>query len=120
MDAPFEKNLIPTKKAAELSGYTPDYIARLARLGKISGRRIGHTWFVNAESLRRFLGRQEDRKIDYARALARAREIEYRAINSPLEQVKGSLTKAFRVPKKFDAITRTLRPHVVALAVALV
>ena len=120
MDPFFEKNLIPTKEAAELSGYTSDYIARLARSGKISGHRIGHTWFVDTESLTQFLDQQEDRKIDYARALARAREVEYRAVNSTLSQVSRTLTKSFQVPEKLSNIADSLRPHAFALSTAFV
>ena len=118
MDPLFEKNLISTKEAGELSGYTSDYIARLARSGKISARRIGHTWFVNKESLEVFLGQQEDRKIDYARALARAREAEYRAVNSAFNRAASSLTKSLQVPEKFGGIERSVRSNVLALSVA--
>ncbi|NNM84044.1 helix-turn-helix domain-containing protein, partial [Candidatus Parcubacteria bacterium] len=120
MDPLFDKNLISTKEAAELSGYTSDYIARLARSGKMSARRIGHTWFVDKESLEHFLGKQEDRKIDYARALARAREAEYRAVNSSLSQVTSSFAKTLQVPKRFDSITRSIRSNALALSVASV
>ena len=93
MDQFSEKNFITTKYAGELSGYTSDYLARLARSGKIVGKRIGHSWLIDKESLARFLDEQGDRKIDYARALARAREEEYRAHRSPLRRVlKGPLT----------------------------
>lgn len=33
------ENLITTKEAGELSGYTPDYVSRLVRSGKISGKK---------------------------------------------------------------------------------
>lgn len=72
----FEKNLITTKDAGELSGYTSDYLARLARSGKIAGRRIGHSWLIDSESLKHFVEEQGDRRVDYTRALARAREEE--------------------------------------------
>ena len=117
MDPIFEKNLIPTKEAAELSGYTSDYLARLARSKKISARRVGHTWFVDSESLKSFLDQQGDRKIDYARALARSREAEYRALHSTLQQVTNTLTKPLQMPEKLGVVARALRSH--ALAVSL-
>ena len=76
MDPLFEKNLITTKDAGELSGYTSDYLARLARSGKIVGTRIGHSWLIDKESLTHFLDQQGNRKIVRARTLARAREAE--------------------------------------------
>ena len=47
MNTPFEKNLISTKEASQLSGYNPDYLARLCRSGKISGTRVGRAWLVS-------------------------------------------------------------------------
>ncbi|MHB8710432.1 MAG: immunoglobulin-like domain-containing protein [Minisyncoccota bacterium] len=79
MDPLLNGDLIPTKDAAKLSGYTSDYLARLARSGKIIGRKIGNSWLVDKESLAHFLQEQSDRKIDYIRELARTREAEYRA-----------------------------------------
>ncbi|MBI2025215.1 hypothetical protein HYT04_00290, partial [Candidatus Kaiserbacteria bacterium] len=119
MDKIFEKNLIPTKKAAELSGYTSDYLARLARSGKISARRVGHTWFVDVESLTHFLDTQGDRKIDYARALARAREEEYHALHSPVRQAAQILTKPLPMPEKFRIAADSVRSHALAVSLSL-
>ncbi|MBU6388609.1 hypothetical protein KGQ72_01905, partial [Patescibacteria group bacterium] len=99
MDPFLKENLITTKDASELSGYTSDYLARLARSGKIVGKRIGHSWFIERESLTHFLGQQGDRKIDHARALARAREVEYRAHRSLLGRTTKSLTKPIQIPQ---------------------
>jgi len=97
MDPIFEKNLITTKDAGELSGYTSDYLARLARSGKIIGKRVGRNWLVDKESLARFLGDQEDRKVDYVRALALEREEEYRRYNSLASNVTKILSKTLPV-----------------------
>lgn len=61
MDFSHSKNLITTKEAGASSGYTADYIARLIRSGKIEGKKVGHNWFVNKESLDSFLVGQEKR-----------------------------------------------------------
>ena len=42
-------------EAAADFGFSPDHIARLARQGKINGRRIGKKWYVEPESLRAYL-----------------------------------------------------------------
>ena len=55
MDLSFKENFITTKDAGVYSGYTPDYIARLIRSGKIVGQKIGHSWFVNRDSFDQFL-----------------------------------------------------------------
>ncbi|MFZ1987916.1 MAG: helix-turn-helix domain-containing protein, partial [Minisyncoccia bacterium] len=74
-----EKNLIPTREASELSGYSSDYLSRLARSGKIVGMQVGRNWFVNRDSLFSFMEMQGSRKEELARALARARAYEYRS-----------------------------------------
>lgn len=49
------KFFLSSKEAARLSGYTSDYVARLARLGKVSATRVGSQWFVEPKSLEDFL-----------------------------------------------------------------
>ena len=71
------KDFITTKEAAKISGYSPDYIARLVRSGEIVGRRVGHAWFVEASSLERFSSGQESRNNERSRALAQKRALEY-------------------------------------------
>ncbi len=116
---PFLKeNLVTTKDASELSGYTSDYLARLARSGKIVGRRIGHTWLIDKNSLANFLEHQGDRKIDYARALARARGAEYRAHRSLLGRATKALTNQARVPQYVELAKRSLRSQAFALLAA--
>jgi len=43
------KNYIPSKRAAELMGYTQDYIGQLCRGGKISAERISGVWYVSED-----------------------------------------------------------------------
>jgi hypoxanthine phosphoribosyltransferase len=43
---------IPSKQAAEITGYTQDYIGQLARGGHILAQRVSGLWYVNEESLR--------------------------------------------------------------------
>ena len=119
MDEIFEKKLISTKNAAELSGYSSDYLSRLARSGKIHGKRIGRSWFVDKDSLMNFLAHQEDRKIDYARALARARETEYREYNSSLRNATKTLSKPVRVPFA-DIARKSINSQAFAFSVATV
>lgn len=47
--------LISSRDAARFFGYTPDYVSRLARQGKINAERLGHQWFIDLGSLKRFV-----------------------------------------------------------------
>ena len=42
---------ISSKRGAEISGYTSDYIGQLCRAGKLTCQMVGRTWFVGEESL---------------------------------------------------------------------
>ena len=54
------KKYISSKDAGNISGYTNDYVARLARQGKVLGKKVGRAWYVEEESLNNFI---EDNKI---------------------------------------------------------
>lgn len=42
---------ITTKAAAELTGYDPAHIRWLIRHGRITGKKFGRDWMVNAQEL---------------------------------------------------------------------
>jgi len=77
-----DKNLLSTKEAARIFGYTPDYVARLAREKKIGRIRVGKSWLIKRDSLERFIALQGEHKKELARTFARARENEYKQANS--------------------------------------
>ncbi len=46
---------ITAEEAAELSGYQPEYVRRLARQGKIGAAKKGRDWWVDREVFRAYL-----------------------------------------------------------------
>ncbi len=50
------KRYISSKRAAKENRYHVDYIGQLIRAGKITGSKVGRTWYVEAESLDTYLG----------------------------------------------------------------
>jgi len=84
-------DFITTKEAAKRSGYTSDYLARLARSGEIVGRQVGRAWLVSVDSLQSYLSAQEDRNTVRARALARARANEYQMARAPARHIADIL-----------------------------
>lgn len=42
---------ISTKKAAEITGYTTDYVGQLARGNKVSARLVGRNWFIDRDAI---------------------------------------------------------------------
>ncbi len=48
-------NHISVKAAAAFSGYSPQYLRRLLRLGKVAGLKLGQLWLIELESLETYL-----------------------------------------------------------------
>src|ERR1700733_1738299 len=80
---------IPAGNAANISNFTRDYIARLAREGKIIGRQIGRQWYVREDSLRAFVIEQEYANSKRRGELTRERQQEYERVQG----VAGSHNK---------------------------
>ncbi len=119
MNHSLKENLITTKDASELSGYTSDYLARLVRSGEIQGKRIGHSWVISSASLETFMTKQKGRKLDRARELASSRVREYNRHNQFVQRTTRALTEKISVPK-FRLEEISIRSHSLALGVALV
>jgi excisionase family DNA binding protein len=50
---------ITVKHAAEITGYNPQYLRRLLRLGKLDGIQIGQVWLIKLNSLENYLSQVE-------------------------------------------------------------
>lgn len=53
---------ISSKRAAEKTGYTQDYIGQLARAGSISAQRVSGLWYVVEDSLRDYKSKADEFK----------------------------------------------------------
>ena len=51
---------ITTQEAAELSGFHPEYVRRLARQGKIGAEKKGRDWWIDRNVLHAYLQTVED------------------------------------------------------------
>ncbi|MEO6536949.1 MAG: hypothetical protein ABIT47_04605, partial [Candidatus Paceibacterota bacterium] len=134
----FETNisnsLVSTKIASDLSGYNPDYLARVCREGKIKGAQIGRSWLIDKNSLEQFVALQQERKRELALQTAKVREQEYKIANAVVPVTdhiqKASNVAAEKARSVISPIQRTqfalpigpTRVHrpLVAAAVALV
>ena len=52
------KRYISTRRAGKDHNYHADYIGQLIRAKKVEGRKIGRAWYVNADSLATYLGKE--------------------------------------------------------------
>jgi excisionase family DNA binding protein len=53
-------NHISVQAAAEVSGYSLQYLRRLLRSGKLEGLKIGQIWLIKMESLENYLAQVEN------------------------------------------------------------
>jgi len=51
---------LPAREIARTHGYVRDYVVRLCREGKVTGRRLGTLWYVNVESFATFIHRTDN------------------------------------------------------------
>lgn len=109
-----QEKILSTKEAAELSGYTPDYLARLTRAGKIKGERFGRSWCIDKRSLEHFMADQEERKVLRSRQLVSEREKEYGVATMSESMVSRTLTTQLPTPL-YGLGPTSVRSHVVAL-----
>lgn len=47
------RTYLSTKRAAEITGYTTDYVGQLARGGKIDAQLVGRNWYISEESIKK-------------------------------------------------------------------
>ncbi|MDO8482092.1 MAG: hypothetical protein Q7S75_03340, partial [bacterium] len=67
-------------EAGRGSGLTRDYISRLCREGKVTGKQVGKNWYVNKEALQSFLLVKEHEQISRSEELANKLAQEYKSL----------------------------------------
>jgi excisionase family DNA binding protein len=53
------QDFITVEEAIQLSGYTAQYLRRMARQGRIQAMKFGHFWMVNLKSLQGYIERTQ-------------------------------------------------------------
>jgi len=111
---------ISVSETARIASVTRDYIGRLCRDGKLSGKRIGKLWYVEEDSLNRFLIEKEYSNVSRREALSKERVEEYKSHskgpgaktnkNKTQEDVPVISVPAFSTPRVSQK--RYLRPEI--------
>ncbi|XKT75439.1 MAG: hypothetical protein ACJKSS_01485 [Patescibacteria group bacterium UBA2103] len=47
------RTYLSTKRAAEITGYTTDYVGQLARQGKVDAQLVGRNWYISEEAIKK-------------------------------------------------------------------
>jgi len=84
------RKYLSSAELARRFGYTPDYLSRLAREGKVAATNINRKWFLDEESLQDFITQMNLGKEIRSTELKQQRKVE-RLIHS--QEVKGIKTK---------------------------
>ena len=71
------KEFLSAADAGQQFGYTSDYVSKLAREGKINGKKIGNAWFVEERSLSSFIVSKKKQEEERRQELRRQRQEEY-------------------------------------------
>lgn len=58
-------DLITSEEAADALGYTVQHVRRLARAGRLQGRKLGRDWLIVHESVARFLAQRQSRPLPF-------------------------------------------------------
>ncbi|MDP6249789.1 MAG: hypothetical protein QGH26_03075, partial [Candidatus Pacebacteria bacterium] len=108
--------------AGKISGYTNDYVARLARQGKVSGRMVGRTWYVEEKSLNDFVEQNKLQKKQLHKNLSSKRIQDYKYSKSDKEikkKMQSVLSGLSKVPElfKYEFVKKTIA---VTIALAVV
>lgn len=100
---------LSSKEAGRLSGYTSDYVSRLAREEKIVATRVGTQWFVEPKSLDAFLQFAEKAREERKNILRKERLLERQKSNEnfstqPLVSTTSTppLASSVHISKDFD------------------
>ncbi len=105
--------------AAAKFGITGDYVSRLCRSGKVSGRRIGKRWYVESDALSAFLITQQHLKEAKRNELAVERAYEYSTIGKllatkvssfPTGVLHAAANASAHLPSKANIAAHVLTP----------
>jgi hypothetical protein len=97
-----EKAYIPSKKAAEITGYAKDYVGQLCREGRVEAKLVGRSWYVLESSIRehRFGGAD----------IAAPKEEERGAEAVPEQSSDDAWGKPVYIPEKIEEIVPVYKP----------
>lgn len=97
-------NFLPATVAARQAGYTPDYITRLAREGKIRAQKVGRQWYVHFQDVSNFASSAEEGRTLRGKELSAVRKIEHEQHQSRIQKQPVE----WSVPGKLAALSKTL------------
>ena len=95
-----KEKYITLKEAAEISGYTPDYVGQLIRKGKLPGKQVYCTvqWMTTAEAIQQYIQTNNNSNRNKKQLSTREKVREW------FIQVKNGLLLQFKLAKLFKTV----------------
>lgn len=108
-----DDNLLSTRDAAKLLGYTHDYVSRMCREGSLKARRNGRTWFIHRQDLDAFKAAHSSHLETYRQEAAERAKVSIPStvyVSAPPSEVEDWLPKL----KKSEVLEEKPAPKEVA------
>jgi hypothetical protein len=112
-----DRDLIPLKDVGKIVPYSRDYVARLARDGKIAAAQFNRQWYIDAESLKSFFEHAQlemQARIEYTRAL-RKQELDLHEWWAAFEQNQAEQ----KIKRPARALGRTIMVIILGMFVGM-
>src|SRR3989344_5978373 len=106
-----EKKYLSSKAAGRKVGYTHDYVSRLASKGKVDGRLVGRTWYIDESAFEQFLTQH-----------TRAKERWYEQLSLERQNTQGTqrYTPTFAEEIRTSPFSTLFFKQVVAFSIAFI
>src|SRR3989344_4888694 len=106
-----EKKYLSSKAAGRKVGYTHDYVSRLASKGKVDGRLVGRTWYIDESAFEQFLTQH-----------TRAKERWYEQLSLERQNTQGTqrYTPTFAEEIRTSLFSTLFFKQVVAFSIAFI
>lgn len=106
---------IPSKRAAEITGYAKDYVGQLCREGRIEAKLVGRSWYVLESSIREHRfgpggGKEEPAKPPQAYEESEKTEIPSEGEQIQAEEPLSTWTPASYTPEPLERVLEIERP----------
>lgn len=102
------KKYLPSVNAADLVGYTKDYVGQLARAGKIESRIVGRSWYIAEDSILAhkktvhytLTKKKKPRKTNTENSISREKEINFKKKGEKYIRDEDTVTKDINEQKE--------------------
>jgi len=108
------RRYLSTRRAAKEHKYTPDYVGQLIRGGKVVGKKVGRSWYVDEQSLNTYLSGETASIKPVVKAVAEIAEPEIKKSEEEKVVIEETPVRTISEEKTFEPViikTKNLEEH---------